>query len=40
MAKAKKLTKDEESFIKNELNFMGPGDKNGPKGTKGFVNGR
>lgn len=35
-----KLTKDEKQFIKDELESMGPGKKGGPKGTKGFVDGR
>lgn len=29
-----KLTKEEKLFIKNELDFMGQGDPNGPRGTK------
>lgn len=32
MAKAKKLSKAEKSFIENELDFMGPGEI--PKGVK------
>lgn len=32
---ASKLTKEEKTFIKNELSDMGMGDPNGIPGTKG-----
>lgn len=34
------LLKQEESFIKDELSAMGPGDPDGEPGTRGYRDGR
>lgn len=36
----RKLKKQEELFIRNELPAMGPGDPNGKPGTRGYQNGK